>query len=139
MVILANADRLPTWNADELTSVLHQVRTSLPALEIEWNLAAGEGWARIWSDTNLCAAVRAPTTANTAIRFSFLRRSSLTEPLKRVLDAANVATVEIEDFDAPSLSVQMVDLESFVDGPLPPLHVFDPAHFAANDLVFVTE
>jgi hypothetical protein len=71
MLILDQASDLPTWNAEELGNVLDEVLTSAPALRVDWELEAGEGWARIWSESDLCALVRAPTTANRATRFGF--------------------------------------------------------------------
>jgi hypothetical protein len=89
---------------------------------------------------DVCAAIRAPTTVNPAMRFAFLKRGCAAfEELTELLARARVEQVAVDDFDAPTLSVGLPDLESFIDGPLPPLHVFDPERFAVNDLVFVSE
>jgi hypothetical protein len=59
--------------------------------------------------------------------------------VERVLRQNDPEVVELDNFEAPLLSMHMSDLTSFSDGPLLPRHVFNPDSFAANDLVFATE
>lgn len=138
--ILSNASLLPRWTASELEAVLREIRRIQREVEVEWDLGAGEGWARLSSDGELCALIRAPTTVNSAPRVAFLNRGCGSSPtLGSALEAAGVEVFTVADFDAPIFSIDSSDLKDFVDGPLPPSHVFNPHRFAVNDLVFVSE
>jgi hypothetical protein len=138
--ILDGVESMPTWTADELVPLLGKITSSIPALRLEWDLGAGEGWTRLLLGDDLCATVRAPTTANAATRFAFLRGDCPTyDGLAQLLNGAHVEQVVIDDFEDASFYAEVSDLASFVDGRLPPKHVFDPSSFAASDLVFVSE
>jgi hypothetical protein len=138
--ILHGVEFMPTWTADELVTFLGKITRSIPALRLEWDLGAGEGWARLLLDDDLCATVRAPTTANAATRFAFVRGDCpKQDELAQLLTRAQVEQVVIDDFEEVSLSAEPSDLAWFIDGRLPPKHAFDPASFAASDLVFVSE
>jgi len=107
---------------------------------VEWNVAAGEGWARLLSDGDLCAAIRAPTTVARELRFAFVRRDCrCSNDISRILSASGADVVWVSDFDESNLAIAAHDLAVFIDGDVPPLHVFDPDRFAAGDLIFVSE
>jgi hypothetical protein len=96
--ILTDADSLSTWTAEEPTSLLREVRRAIPGLVVEWDLGAGEGWARILLEDDLCAAIRAPTTVTSATRFAFLKRDCAAfGDLSRRLEEARVEHVAVDD------------------------------------------
>ena len=138
--MLSRARELPKWDASSLQSLFGELRRTDPALAIEWDLGAGEGWCRVREEDDVVVLVRAPTTARSATRFVFIHRQ---HPKAAALDAffgaRGVEVVQVDDFDAEALSMSHEDLAAFTDGEVAPEHVFNPDLFAAYDLVFVTE
>jgi hypothetical protein len=129
---------MPTWSAEELTAVLNDLAALTP-IRITWDLTEGYEWASIYSGSDLCAIVRAPMTVNRARRFVFVQRGcSISDLLKTTFASSKCQVVELDDFEAPILSVRRSDLSEFMQRPLPPPHEFDPERFAANDLAFFT-
>jgi hypothetical protein len=140
MLILSHVGDLPMWDAPNLQSLLGDLRRANPALTVEWDLGAGEGWCRIWELDDVVALVRAPTTASSATRFVFIHRLHPKAALLNTLFRAHQAeVVQVDDFDAEELSIDRDDLAVCAGGEVVPDHVFNPALFAAYDLVFVTE
>jgi len=132
---------MATWDAGELRALFDVLLAQDPSLTVSWDLGAGEGWAFVWVDEDVCAKVRAPTTVSRAKRFAFIAHDSpATKTLLRIFAVNDVGVVEVSsDFESPLLSIEVADLIAFEDGPLPPTHAFSPRRFAPNDLVFVTE
>jgi hypothetical protein len=139
MEILHTVEVMPTWDAGELGAVLDAIRDAEPSSRLDWDLDAGEEWARVLNADEVDALIRAPTSVARAHRFAFVRSgSSAAESLLAILRRNEAHTVELEDFELPSLSIDPDDLVAFVGRAMPQAHVFDPARFSANDLWFVS-
>jgi hypothetical protein len=130
---------MPTWNADEFVDFLCSVRAALPSSHFDWDLDAGEEWARILNSDEVDGLIRAPTTVAPCHRFAFVRSGSCASALLRpLLEQVRVEVVELDDFELPTLSVRADNLAAFVGPNAPPTHAFDPNRFSASDLWFVS-
>ncbi len=122
-----------------MRAFLDQVAEVMPAAELLYDTYAGEEWAYVELEDGFVCQVRAPTSVGRAHRFAFLRSGAAAELLRPLLEAHQVSVVELSDFEERSLSARIDDLVEFVRYGVPPGHVLDPACFAANDLVFVSQ
>jgi hypothetical protein len=136
--ILKRVDELAIWRSqDELRALLDGVADLVPDARFEWDAAAGEEWAAVSMRGRAVLLLRAPMHEATAHRFAFLLSGDpATAAIRALLVTNDVEVVELEDFDADSLSARGVDLTTFTGSCLPPRHDFDPGKFSANDLYF---
>jgi hypothetical protein len=136
--ILEGAAAMPHWNIGEFRGLLREILSD-DETSIEWDAEAGEEWAFIIRESELCAALRAPTTSVAAIRFAFVGSQCSGLSFRRLLDRNKVTYVDVHDFDAEVFASSRVDLANFAYGRTLPESVLDPSCFAANDLIFVTQ
>jgi hypothetical protein len=139
--ILRGVTELAMWHSqEELQALLDRMSNLVTDARCEWDAASGEEWAAVVVRDRAVLLLRAPMRGTSAYRFAFLLSGDpATAEIHALLVANDVEVVELEDFDAESLSARPEDLTTFTGtAGLPPSDAFDPGQFSANDLYFFT-